>query len=229
MRMTVATLALAAVLGGAVGLAHAGTAPIPLEVPAAWQLTVEMKAPMPIQIRLPGDTKKTTFWYVLYTVMNRYRDPATKRPTEQIFIPDFSLFTDDGKLIPAGRKTPAVVFNAIKKKHQLPLLKDMVSITGKLLFGEDNAKDGVAIWPDFGSKTGKVDIFVGGLSGEIKPIKLPTPVKITKVDSRGKSTTKDVSVLYLTKTLQLTYKIVTEAASQQFGKARLLKKKWIMR
>ena len=218
-----------ALIAGVLCTAQAGTAPVPLEVPATWQLDMVVQPPTPIQVRLPGETKATTFWYVLYSVMNRYRDPATRRAAEQLYVPDFSLYTDTGQLLRAGRKVPGVVFEAIKKRHQNPLLKDMVSITGKLLYGEDNAKDGVAIWRDFDHKAGKVDVFIGGLSGEIVDVKLPTKVKITKADKDGNPVIKETDTVRMTKTLQMTYKVVTEPAAREFGKATLLTKKWVMR
>lgn len=226
MKAAAVTLAL---IAGALCTAQAGTAPIPLEVPATWQLDVEVQPPKPIKVRLPGETKARTYWYVLYSVMNRYRDPITKRPTEQLYVPDFSLFTDTGQLLRAGRKVPGVVFQAIKKRHQNPHLKDMVSITGKLLYGEDNAKDGVAIWRDFDNKAGKIDIFIGGLSGEIVDVKLPAKVKVIKADRDGKPVVKEIDTLRMTKTLQLTYRVVAEPAAREFGKVKLLAKKWVMR
>jgi hypothetical protein len=144
-------------------------------------------------------------------------------------VPDFALYTDTGHLMRAGKKAPNVVFEAIKKRHNNPHLKDMVAITGKLLFGEDNAKDGVAIWRDFDPQAGAFDIFVGGLSGEILEIKLPKPITVTRTDDDGKKVTKEVSMLRLTKTYHLRYKIPGEARARGRTLAKLISKKWIMR
>lgn len=237
MRIGGATLALAAAAAVGTGLGQEGQAPQPLEVPAAWQLDIDVQIPRPIQVVLPGDATPTTFWYLLYTVTNRYRDPQTQRPTEQIFVPDLALYTDTGQLLRAGKKSPNVVYEAIKKRHNNPHLKDMVAITGKLLFGEDNAKDGVAIWPDFDPQAGAFDIFVGGLSGEILEVKLPKPIPRPRLDDAGKPLEdkdgkilmEEVSTLRLTKTVHLRYEIPGEARARGRAPVKLLSKKWIMR
>jgi len=215
--------------GKAATVGDEGKAPAPLEVPAAWQLDIDVQAPKPIQVVLPGESKPTIFWYVLYTVANQYREPRSQQPTEQIFVPDFALYTDTGQLMRAGKRSPNVVYEAVKKLHNNPHLKDMVAITGKILFGEDNAKDGVAIWRDFDPNAGAIDIFIGGLSGEIVEISLPQPITITRTDDNGNPVTKKVSKLPLVKTLQFRYKIPGEAKARLHTPVKLLQKKWIMR
>lgn len=209
--------------------AGAGSAPVPLEVPAVWQLEIDTELLQPIDVQLPGDSHTTTFWYLRYTVVNRQRDAKTQRPTEQLYIPDFALYTDSGELLRAGRKAPAAVFMAIKKKHNNPHLKDMVSITGKLLFGEDNGKDGVAIWPDFDKKSGKVKVFIGGLSGEQITIPLPKPVKVKKTDKDGKTTIVETDKLRLTKTLELTFTLIGDPKARKYTRSVLTRKRWVMR
>ena len=215
--------------GKAATVGNEGKAPAPLEVPAAWQLDIEVQTPRPIQVVLPGESRPTTFWYVLYAVINQYRDPISQQPTDQIFVPDFTLYTDTGQLMRAGKRAPNVVYEAIKRHHNNPHLKDMVAITGKILFGEDNAKDGVAIWRNFDPDAGTIDIFVGGLSGEIVEIDLPKPVTVTRIDDTGKPVTKQVSKLRLVKTLQLRYKVPGEAKARLHTPVKLITKKWIMR
>jgi len=228
MRIITAVLILASVVSAAYGGSE-GKAPIPLEVPAKWQLNIEVQNPKPIHVRLAGDKKPTLFWYVLYTVTNRYRNPVTHKPTEQSFAPEFTLYTSTGNLLRAGKKTRGEVYDAIKKRHQNPLLKDMVSITGKLLFGHDNSKDGVAIWRDFDPKAGAIEIFIGGLSGETFDMKLPKPVDVTRTDSRGKTTTEKTDFLRLTKTYQLSYKVPGQGKARLHLPVKLVKKKWILR
>lgn len=229
MRIGAGIMIVAAVVAVGISVGQEGEAPQPLEVAAAWQLNVEVQPPRPIQVVLPGESEPATFWYVLYTVTNRYRDPTSQRPTEQIFVPEFSLYTDTGQFLRAGKRSPNVVYEAIKKLHNNPHLKDMVAITGKILFGEDNARDGVAIWPDFDPDAGAFDIFVGGLSGEIIEIKLPKPITVTRTDDTGKPVTKEVSTLRLTKTLRLQYKVPGEAKARLHTAVKFVGKKWIMR
>lgn len=196
--------------------------PRPLEVPSSWELEFDFKPPIPVRLTVPGDKAPRTFWYMQYRVTNRTGE-------DQIFVPDFVLYTDTGVVLPAGRKTPISVFNAIKQMHNNPLLKDFAAITGKLLQGADNAREGLAIWPDFDHKAGKIDIFIGGLSGETAEIKLPIPMKVTQTDARGKTVVIEKKSILLSKTLHLTYR-VPAGAGARFGKpTKQLDKEWIMR
>ena len=198
------------------------TAPEPSEAKVKWELDIRFDPPRPIRVQLAGREKKQTFWYMLYTVTNR-------TGKDQFFVPDFDLYTDTGELVHSGRKTPTAVFAAIKSLHNNPLLKNMPDMAGKILQGEDNAKDSVAMWHDFDPKAGSFDIFIGGLSGETAVIKLPWPRKVTKIDAKGKKTVDWETTLLLTKTLQLTYKIPGEADSRTRTGVKQAKKKWIMR
>ena len=80
MRIITTVLVLAIAVSAAYG-GPEGKAPIPLEVPAKWELDMEVQNPKPIHVKLAGDEKPTLYWYVLYTVTNRYKDPVTNKPT----------------------------------------------------------------------------------------------------------------------------------------------------
>jgi hypothetical protein len=205
------------------------TYPKPLEVPAKWELDIETQIPRPIRIRMPGGTTQRTFWYVLYTVTNHTKDPDSGRPTEQLFAPNFSLYTKTGQLVRAGSKVPTLVYEAIKKRHNNPHLKDVAAITGKLLYGEDNAKDGVAMFQDFDPKAGSIDIFIVGLSGETKDIVLPSAVTVTRVNSHGKKIVKKTHTITLSKTLRLNYMIPGEKQARLHTPVKLVRKDWILR
>ncbi len=198
------------------------TAPEPSEAKVKWELDIRFGPVRPIQVQLVGRKEKQTFWYMLYTVTNR-------TGKDQSFVPDFDLYTDTGQLVHSGRKTPMAVFNAIKSLHNAPLLKNMPDMTGRILQGEDNAKDSVAIWHDFDPKAGSFDVFIGSLSGEVAEIKLPRPIRGIKTDARGKKTVVWQTTLLLAKTLQLTYRIPGEAASRTRTGVKQVKKKWVMR
>ena len=90
------------------------TYPKPLEVPAKWQLDIKTQIPRPISVRMPGGNTRRTFWYVLYTVTNRTKDSDSGRPTEQLFAPNFFLYTKTGQLLRGGAKVPTLVYEAIK-------------------------------------------------------------------------------------------------------------------
>ena len=198
------------------------TAPEPSEAKTKWELDIRFDPPRPIRVQLAGRERKETFWYMLYTVTNR-------TGKDQFFVPDFDLYTDTGELVHSGKKTPAAVFAAIKSLHNNPLLKNTPDMAGKILQGEDNAKDSVAMWHDFDPKAGSFDVFIGGLSGETVLIKLPYPRKVVTIDARGEKKVDWKSTLLLSKTLQLTYRIPGEAGSRTRAGVTRVKKKWVMR
>jgi len=212
----------ALLLAGLACLGPAASAPVPSEVPLTWELDFQHQTPQPIQVRLPGDEKPTTFWYMLYTVSN-----GTDR--DRVYMPQFVMYTDTGMLVPADRNVPGLVFHAIKERHNNPLLTDMTGMTGKLLQGSDNAKDGVAIWPDIDPKAGGFDVFVGGLSGEAVTLKLPKPVVVTEMGDDGKPREVSKTAITLHKTRRLRFKLPGEAEGRTYGKAVEVEKDWVMR
>jgi len=207
---------------GAILVGTARTAPKPSEVSNAWQLDIDYKAPQPIMIQVPGEAKPRLFWFMQYTVTNHAGQ-------DQIFVPEFTLFTDTAQVIKAGQRVPAGVFDKIKSLYNNPLLNDVSTITGKILQGDDNAKDGVAIWSDFDPKATSFDVFVGGLSGETAQITLPQPMEVTEVDSDGKKVTKTVEKVVLSKTLDLSYTVNGDPDNRAKNKAGLTAKNWVMR
>ena len=197
-------------------------APKPAEFPTYWQLEIDHEALRPIQIQVPGESSPRIFWYLRYTVTNHTGD-------DQIFVPEFILYADTGQVLRAGRKIPPIVFDEIKKLHNDPLLTGLPGMAGKVLQGNDNAKSGVAIWPDFDPAAGAFDVFAGGLSGETAEISLPTPIRT--VERQYGEAEKEVvrTKILLSKTLRLHYSIPGEAAARLTTPVRLLSKNWVMR
>jgi hypothetical protein len=200
----------------------AWTAPKPSEIPSSWQLNVEVDDPKAIEVTLPGQTKPERFWYVRFNVINRTGE-------DRIFVPEFELYTDTGQVLRVGQHVPSAVFRAIKELYNEPLLTDMTGMTGKLLQGEDNAKDGVAIWRDFDPQAGQIDLFLGGFSGETAEVVLPKPVQVVEVDAAGheKTITRDKAIL--SRTYHLVYDVPGEASARTYTPAKMVKKEWIMR
>ncbi|MCD6303703.1 MAG: hypothetical protein J7M21_01930 [Planctomycetes bacterium] len=202
--------------------APAGTYPKPMLVPLQWQFDIDLDPLRPITFRRPGSDKPQLYWYLRYTVTNN-------SDTDQVFVPEFALYTDTGQLLRAGQQTPTAVFFKIKKLLNDPLLKQETSLTRKLLRGRDNAQTGVAIWPDFDPNAGAVDIFIGGLSGETVVIDLPEPVQTVETNWRGVSRTVTRNKLILAKTLHLRYLIPGEKAARWRARPRLVRREWVMR
>jgi hypothetical protein len=198
--------------------------PKPTVVPLHWQFDIELDQLRSIPIALPGNGKarQQLFWYLRYTVTNNSGE-------DHIFVPEFVLYTSTGQLIRAGRRAPTSVFYQIKKLHNDPMLKTQTSMTRKVLCGQDNAKSGVAIWPDFDARAGSVDIFITGLSGETKAIDLPKPIQVVETDWKGQKRTVTKTRLILAKTLHLHYAIPGEKAARRDVVPKLVTREWVMR
>jgi len=141
-------------------------APEPRLVSPSWQFEFDYEKPRLILVDLPGKVEKQYYWYLPYTVTNRTGE-------DRLFIPAVAVMSNTGKIMTAGRKVSPAVFRAIKRHERNPLLQSPVDAIGKLLQGEDNAKDSVAIWPASEGDVDRYDLFIGGLSGETVVVKNP--------------------------------------------------------
>jgi len=153
-----------AILTGVAGLADAY--PQPRIVTDSWQLGFDHETPRAIQVVTEAGQPARTFWYLPYTVTN-------DTGADQMFIPDVRIITNTGELIAAGRDVPPVVFQAIKAERRNPLLISPIEAIGRILQGEDNAKDSVAIWAAPQSDVDAVTVLIKGLSGETTVVRHP--------------------------------------------------------
>lgn len=171
----VRTVALLAMLvAGGTGLSIAQEArpkaeaqpyPTPSVYPVAWQFDFEHSEPKRFVAEAPGNPNPEAYWYVTYRVTNN-------TDQERAFLPVFELLTEDGRLIRSDNNIPPAVFEAIKGRERNPFLQTHAQIGGQLRLGEDQAKDGVAIWKEPMPEMGRFTIFVGGLSGESATTKI---------------------------------------------------------
>ena len=112
------------------------------------------------------------------------------------------------------------------------MLESPRKIVGTLNPGEEQARDGVAIWPEPQSRMGRFDIFVSGLSGEYAIMKRQGG-RFVQIDlKKAAEELKGVSEsdrLTLRKTLQISYHIPGDEVRP--GEDPVLKKgqKWVMR
>ena len=148
-------LALACVLGPT---PQTQAYPEPAIVSPSWSLDIEVQKPEPIAIEDVDGTVRW-FWYMTYKVVN---------PTDEdlLFIPEITIANDQGEIINAGQSVPPTVFPAIHKRLGNPLLLSPVQVVGKLLQGEDFAREGVAIWPVSDKDVDSFSVFIAGLNGE---------------------------------------------------------------
>ena len=200
---------------------QAQTAPRPSVIPSDWEVDIKYDRPYPIKVYLVGQAKPKLFWYLRYTLINRGRQDID-------ISPKLDLYTETGQTLRAWRNVPREVYNAVKKHHNDPLLRDDQG-SGKLLRGADNAKSCVALWPDFDPKAGSFDIFVGGLSGEKAEVALPKPITAMRPDATGVMKEVKVTKIILDKTLRISCTITGEAAARIRSRIRITNRTWIMR
>lgn len=188
--------------------------PAVVQEPDDWTLDVTFGHPQQIMVQSSGDKKSKRYWYTLITLTNK-----TKHDVD--FYPKCELMTDTLEVTPAGKGTPAVVFEQIKKRHQrkFPFLESLENAGNKILQGEDNTKDIAVIWPDFDANAKEIKIFIAGLSNETIAVDHPT-----EKDQAGNPVK-----IYLRKTLELSYKLGGDAAFRSSAKPVYEGKRWVMR
>lgn len=165
--------------------------PEPSVYPISWELSFKHGAPRRIIVDVPGTSTPAAYWYITYTVTNN-------TGAERMFYPSFELVTADGKRHRGNFAIRQEVFDAIKRRENNRLLETNEKISGQLRQGEDQAKDGVAIWKEPTSSMRNFSIFVGGLSGEHVMLKDDDDKPIN--DSDGQP-------VILRKTLELDYQL----------------------
>lgn len=140
-------------------------APEPDPVPTRWQLYVET-SPLSI-ISLPDDRGQTMpYFYMTYNVTN-------DSGQDLVFAPVFELADDEGRTVRGGRGVPGSVTQRLLDMLENPLLKDQVSVLGLLLQGNDNARQGLVVWPAENLNVDSIAVFCSGFSGETETVSFP--------------------------------------------------------
>lgn len=179
--------------------------PTPSPFPISWELDFVHQTPQRIVVTPPGSEVGVAYWYMTYTITNN-------TDSEQVFLPIFELLTSDGQIIRSDKSIPAKVFQTIKERERNEFLEPFVQIGGELRLGEDEAREGVAIWREPMPEMGRFSIFVGGLNGEA--VSIPGP---------------DGSPVILRKTLQLNYFIRGDEIYPGEDEINDEPQKWVMR
>ena len=195
---------------------HAKTYPVPsvYPLPSAWYLNFKHGIPKRIVVSVPGEKVPAAYWYLTYTVTNN-------TGKEEEFFPMFEMVTKDGKVHPSDHAIPLAVFKAIKKNEGNDLLLSANDIAGPIHQGEDQAKDGVAIWEEPMARMGDFSIYAGGLNSEavVASDDAGMPMK----DDKGRVPMK------LWKTLELDYVIYGDEIKPGTDLVHAKPDKWIMR
>lgn len=162
-----ARAALAAIgLGLAASAGAVRAAPEPSPVPIRWEFDLHV-GPLRLATVDVGDGPRT-YLYLTYRVENNTGE-------DRNFFPSFELSTEEARVLRAGAGVPAAVTREIIRRLGNPLLQDPIDILGLLLQGEENARDGIAIWPIDNLRVDRIHIYAAGFSGEIRRVEAPDP------------------------------------------------------
>lgn len=179
------------------GLARAFPEPSPY--PIKWELKLETHTPKRTVI------DGAAYWYVTYTVTNNTKE-------ERTYLPIYEVLTPDGKVTRTDHLIPLNVVTAIKKREGIKFLEQANQIAGEIRLGEDQTRDGVAIWPEASIEDRSFTVFASGFSGETA--KIPGP--------DGKDIT-------LWKTLKLDYSVAGDPKFRDINEVREVGHKYVMR
>jgi hypothetical protein len=207
MRSTLALAVLVPLVALSVAVPASAKVPEPSLYAISWELDFKHATPK----RIVVDT--TAYWYLTYTVTNNTGQEQTWRP-------DFQMMSDNGKIIKSDRGIGIEVFDKIKATEGNHLLQPATRVAGTIHQGEDQAKDGVAIWKETNARMGTFKIFVQGLSGE----------KVILTDDDGKGMKgPDGLPIFLRKTLELEYQVLGDEFYPEQHEVHDVGHKWVMR
>ena len=191
--------------------------PKPSPYPISWDLRFEYQTPKRLVVRTAPGREVEAFWYMTFTVANLSRE-------EHNFLPRFEMMANDGQVYRSDDHIPLVVLETIRVKEHNARIEGLNDIAGILRIGEDQARDGVAIWREPNPKMGRFSIFAAGLSGEGVILKDDKGNAIERTNPEGK---KEPVVLW--KTLEIDYLLPGDEKNPGNDVIELVEQKWVMR
>lgn len=210
--------------------AEPGLHPKPSIVSPSWSLDLELQTPRTIAARdFSGSLR--WYWYLPYTLTNHTGE-------DRLYTPQVTVTDNLGQIIQVGREIPPTVYPAVKSRLRNPLLESPEQVVGKILQGEDFARDSVFIWPVSEKDVDEFTIFISGADGETQvlvspvtgePVMQPAIDPLTEepiMDESGKPTLAPVLVR---RTRVLTYANPGTHGSPQFYNAELTETSVVMR
>ncbi len=209
--------------------ADAASAIEPSRVPISWEFDFRYVEPRRIEVTTRAG--RQTYWYLLYTVVNR--SGAT-----QTFHPTFELVTQDLRVLSTDKGISATVFEAIRERHQRthPYLVHPTRAIGDLRVGDDYAIESVAIWRASDVGVNRFTIYVAGLSGEARAVPNPAfdPEKPESIESpaepgAARPAADNPRFFTLRKTLELSYLLPGSDEALRGADAHLSRARWILR
>jgi hypothetical protein len=124
-----------------------------------WQVDFR---PGALRLFVDGTTGEK-YWYFTYKVVNR-------TGVDRLWAPRFEFFSDRGEIKVSGKQVPTKVTDSLLEMLGNPLLQDQNRILGDLLIGEENAKEGLVVWPAGDADITELTIFVTGASGKVRKV-----------------------------------------------------------
>ena len=219
-------LAALMLLAAAAAPALAQKHPEPSPYPISWELRFEYNIPKRIVVDVPGAAHPVAYWYLKYEVSNPGTEPVD-------FIPQFEMLTDDGRVLRSDRAIPAPVFDAIKTRERNKLLEPASKIEGRLPPGDDQAKEGVAIWKEPAARMKTFSIFVGGLSGESVTLKRGADGKLQTIDPKKSGEQRkgvaEKDIVIVRKAMHLTFHIPGDEVRPGDDPVEPKSETWVMR
>lgn len=207
------------VVSASILLAWAGAAradaPKPSPFPVSWQLKIDYQSPKRIVVNHAGGAK--AYWYLTFTVTN----PSDR---EQRFLPVFEMLTKDDKVLRSDQQIQGDVIQTIRRVEKSPRLQALSDLAGTIRIGEDQAREGVAIWLEPDPRMSNFTIFIGGLSGESVILTDKDGKAVEETDKDGKKTP-----VVLWKTLKLDIHIAGDEKFPGIDVVDLLTQEWVMR
>jgi hypothetical protein len=223
-------IAMGLALGGDTGQ-EVGSGPQPAIRPVSWELEFKFLDPERIEVQIPGESRPATYWYIVYTVVNR-------GPRSQRFFPMFQIVTDDLRVFDTDIGISPLVFEAIRDRHHVThkYLVPPTKVIGALLSGDDNARESVAIWRDIDLNVNTFKVYVAGLSGESQVVSNPArdpnqPERPPVIGPSGRhgDRTQNAAEFTLRKTLEINYTLPGSPRARADVKPERGETRWIMR
>lgn len=156
----------------------ASAVPQPDAVTHDWKFDFKFSKPDTIAVE-NAEGGVDWYWYMTYTVTNYDYD-------ELFFDPKIVIQDNTGRIVTANLGVGTRVFDAVRNLIENPLLVSPLDVPGRVLKGEDYARQSVIIWKDAKKDIDSFRVFIGGIYGESKVVNDPStgkPIMIPVIDA----------------------------------------------